>query len=270
MHDHLAARRAIQELLPERMERLRRVAGVPVVLGGATRYGPDGTTLVLDRTLGTYGDALIGLSIPAGRGLGGCVIRQRVPLRVHDYATAMGITHDFDYVVVGVEELTSILAVPILIHGEVRGVVYGAARDHRPLGDRAVRAATVMADQLQQDIERRLTEQTTDPTVGPTTALAELAAVIRETAEPSLRARLVRIQRGLINDPTPKRCSQRLSPREVDTLKLVEIGESNLEIATRLGISVETVKAYLRSAMRKLEVHNRTAAAHRARLSGEL
>jgi LuxR family transcriptional regulator, regulator of acetate metabolism len=31
----------------------------------------------------------------------------------------------------------------------------------------------------------------------------------------------------------------------------VDVGASNLEIAVRLGLSPETVKAYLRSAMRK-------------------
>src|SRR5262249_27689590 len=128
MYDHIATQRAINELLPERMERLRRVAGVPIVLGGTTRHDRDGTKLVVDRTLGTFGASLVGLTIPPGRGLGGSVLRRRVPLRVRDYATAMGITHDFDDVVVGIEQLTSILAVPILIRGEVRGVVFAAVR----------------------------------------------------------------------------------------------------------------------------------------------
>jgi DNA-binding NarL/FixJ family response regulator len=52
--------------------------------------------------------------------------------------------------------------------------------------------------------------------------------------------------------------------------RMAEIGAGNLEIAARLGLGLETVKAYLRSAMRKLAVHNRTAAAHPARQSGML
>jgi LuxR family transcriptional regulator, regulator of acetate metabolism len=35
-------------------------------------------------------------------------------------------------------------------------------------------------------------------------------------------------------------------------------------------LSPETVKAYLRNAMRKLDVRNRTAAVHAARLAGVL
>ncbi|MHA6779787.1 LuxR C-terminal-related transcriptional regulator [Pseudonocardia saturnea] len=35
-------------------------------------------------------------------------------------------------------------------------------------------------------------------------------------------------------------------------------------------MSAQTVKAYLRTAMRKLDVHNRTAAVHAARVAGLL
>jgi LuxR family transcriptional regulator, regulator of acetate metabolism len=43
-------------------------------------------------------------------------------------------------------------------------------------------------------------------------------------------------------------------------LRLVAVGAGNREIAARLGPSPETVEAYLRSASRRLGVHNRTAA----------
>jgi DNA-binding CsgD family transcriptional regulator len=100
-------------------------------------------------------------------------------------------------------------------------------------------------------------------------ALTELTAVIHDTTDPALRARLIRIQYDLTTRHGPAPIST-LAPREIDTLRLVEVGASNLEIAVRLGLGLETVKAYLRSAMRKLAVHNRTAAAHQARRSGML
>ncbi|MGF7236016.1 MAG: response regulator transcription factor [Frankia sp.] len=45
-------------------------------------------------------------------------------------------------------------------------------------------------------------------------------------------------------------------------------GLSNAETAERLAVRPETVKAYLRSAMHKLGVRNRTAAANIARVHG--
>ncbi len=56
-----------------------------------------------------------------------------------------------------------------------------------------------------------------------------------------------------------------LAPREVDVLRRVATGMTNSEVATALDLTTETVRSYLRSAMRKLDVGNRTAAVHVAR-----
>ncbi len=247
----------IAELLPERLELLRRATGVPVVLGG----GLSGEQLVLDRHLGTVGDAMHGLVVQPGKGLGGSVLRRRTALRVNDYVTTAAITHEYDQAV-RAERFTSVFAVPVLVWGEVHGVLYGAVRDRRPIGDRTVRSAIVVAEQLQYDVENRLRRGRG--------ALAELAAIIHDTKDPRLRARLVRVQQELTGQPSHVDPSAPLSPREIDVLRLVEVGATNLEIAARLGLSLETVKAYLRSALRKLGVRNRTAAAHQARLNGLL
>ncbi len=47
-------------------------------------------------------------------------------------------------------------------------------------------------------------------------------------------------------------------------------GLTNAEIAERLALRPETVKAYLRSAMRKLDVHSRHHAVAAARRAGLL
>ncbi|HEX4225764.1 MAG TPA: LuxR C-terminal-related transcriptional regulator [Pseudonocardiaceae bacterium] len=261
MADGYVVDQVIGDLMPERLDRMRQLTGLPCVLGGATRHDRQ---LTLDRLVGTTGDALRGLVIRPGRGLGGSVLSRRAPLRVHDYATALGITHDYDPVV-RAEGLTSVFAVPVLIKGEVRGVLYGAVHDRRRIPDSMVRTTMVLAEQLQQDVENRMRRRP-----GSHTALAELAALIRDTTDSTLRSRLVRIQQDLTGQPPDANPKSNLSPREIDTLRLVEVGASNVEIAARLGLRMETVKAYLRSAMRKLQVHNRTAAAHQARLNGML
>lgn len=93
----------------------------------------------------------------------------------------------------------------------------------------------------------------------------------RLTGDPVLRARLLRTPRGWPGlrgrAPAPA-ATALLAPRELDVPRLVAVGASNLEIAARLGPSPETVEAHLRSAVRRLGVHDRTAAVHAARVAG--
>ena len=94
--------------------------------------------------------------------------------------------------------------------------------------------------------------------------VAQVTTSVRD--DPALRGRLLCTQRGL-GGSAPEGTAL-LAPRELDALRLVAVGASNLEIAARLGLSPETVKSHLRSAMRRLGVHDRTAAVHVARVAG--
>ena len=51
-----------------------------------------------------------------------------------------------------------------------------------------------------------------------------------------------------------------LTPREVEVLRLVAGGNANKEIAVRLSLTEETVKAHIRSILGKLEANDRTHA----------
>jgi two-component system NarL family response regulator len=51
-----------------------------------------------------------------------------------------------------------------------------------------------------------------------------------------------------------------LSQREIQVLQLISKGMRNKEIATILGISIETVQGYIKSMFVKLAVNDRTAA----------
>ncbi|GGZ03432.1 LuxR C-terminal-related transcriptional regulator [Novosphingobium colocasiae] len=61
---------------------------------------------------------------------------------------------------------------------------------------------------------------------------------------------------------------ERLTPRELDMLRLVAVGMSNERIAARLGISITTVKWHLQNVFGKMDVRNRSAAVATARLLG--
>lgn len=51
-----------------------------------------------------------------------------------------------------------------------------------------------------------------------------------------------------------------LSARESEVLEMASHGLTNLEIASRLGVTVHAVKFHLAAVYRKLAVHNRTEA----------
>ena len=61
-----------------------------------------------------------------------------------------------------------------------------------------------------------------------------------------------------------------LTPREIEVLYLLAEGASNVDISSRLYISISTVKTHISSVMRKLQCSNRTAAAKIARENGYL
>ncbi|WP_181809726.1 response regulator transcription factor, partial [Streptomyces shenzhenensis] len=61
-----------------------------------------------------------------------------------------------------------------------------------------------------------------------------------------------------------------LAPRELDVLAWVAAGATNAAVAERLGLRPETVKGYLRSAMRKLGARTRGEAVSAARRTGLL
>jgi LuxR family maltose regulon positive regulatory protein len=61
-----------------------------------------------------------------------------------------------------------------------------------------------------------------------------------------------------------------LSERELEVLQLIAEGLTNPEIATRLYLSLNTVKAHSRNIYGKLDVHSRTQAVARARALGIL
>src|SRR5205823_1271890 len=93
---------------------VRREAGVPLVFGGQVQHH----TLRLTEFFGTHTDAMRGLQVARGRGLGGFVLERRRTYAVNDYVPATTITHDYDDPVLG-EGIRSIVAAPVTVHGSV-------------------------------------------------------------------------------------------------------------------------------------------------------
>jgi DNA-binding NarL/FixJ family response regulator len=99
-----------------------------------------------------------------------------------------------------------------------------------------------------------------------------IASAVRAVAsgqsalDPSVTERLVEAYAG--GDDLGARAFPELTPREVDTLRLIAAGCRNHEIARRLGIAEKTVRNVTSAVLLKLGVPDRTAAALRARDAG--
>jgi DNA-binding NarL/FixJ family response regulator len=63
------------------------------------------------------------------------------------------------------------------------------------------------------------------------------------------------------SEPAASPGPDRLTPRELDVLRLIAAGMSNKEIAVRLSVTVATVKTHLEHILQKLQVSDRTQAA---------
>lgn len=255
--------------------RLRRTTGLQVVFGGLLY---DGRAMRIAELSGAITPALRGLTISTGSGLGGKCLALSRPCAVTDYASALHITHEYDGPV-SAEGLRSVMAVPLVVRRQVRGVLYGALRDALPIGERVLDAAVAAARDVEQalavrdEIRRRVAEREE-----MRLAYGELRELAPQISDPELRERLWAVCGRLESasggggvrsegNPAP---GVVLTPRETDVLAAVAAGATNAVAARRLGLSPETVKGYLRSAMRKLGAHTRLEAVVAARRAGAL
>ncbi|MFD5874613.1 response regulator transcription factor [Streptomyces sp. NPDC060322] len=264
---------------------LRRTSGLPVVFGGLLS---DARHARIAELSGARTPALRGLVISAGSGLGGKAIALSRPCAVTDYPSSRHISHEYD-TAVAAEGLRSVVAVPVVVRRTVRGVLYGALREPLTLGERTFDAVASSARDVEQalavrdEVQQLLAstrERITDPGTGAGTwadvreAHRELRALAPKIVDPVLREELLAVCGRLASAAGPERGPSagrvRLAPREVDVIACVASGATNATAAGRLGLRPETVKSYLRSAMRKLGAHTRLEAVVAARRAGLL
>ncbi|WP_199254160.1 LuxR C-terminal-related transcriptional regulator [Mycolicibacterium mengxianglii] len=260
---------------------LRGVAaesGVPVLFAGEVH----GDTLLLSEFVGTRTSGLRGLAVRSSSGLGGATMVAGRPLSVADYRNAASITHDYDGPVLG-EGIRSVLAVPVVVDGRARAVLYGAHRASAPIGGRTAELMLASARrlsrelQVRDEVDRRVRLRTAHPgnTAGAgneevRAVHAELRRLAASSEAPSKEAlrRLADQLAGALSDTAPA-CAA-LTARELDVLAQVALGCTNAEAALRLSLKPETVKSYLRNATAKLGTRTRYEAVSKARLSGLL
>ncbi|MFD5007509.1 response regulator transcription factor [Streptomyces mutabilis] len=263
--------------------RLRRATGLPVAFGGLVE--PGRRHVRISELSGTATAALSALAVTSGNGLGGKAVALSRPCAVTDYSVSRQISHEYD-LPVAAEGLRSVLAVPVVVRRRVRGVLYGALRSAQPLGDRTLGAAVAAARDVEQALVLRdeagellatARPQPVREPAGSATAWeqvreahAALRALAPRIADPALRDELLRACGLLAPEAGPGGQEVRLTPREVDVLACVAAGATNAAAAERLGVGPETVKGYLRSAMRKLGARTRGEAVVAARRAGRL
>ncbi len=275
------------DLVTHAVRELARRTKFPVAFGGLFQDGAVSVTSIV----GTRTRSIEGLQVRPDRGLGGRAMRELRPRMTADYGSSKQITHDYDGFILG-EGLRTLLAIPIVVDGRSRGVIYAGAWNESPVGGVTTAPAMTVAEsvaselRIRDEVARRLRAmQPSAPVLtGPDRedlreSFAELRAISGAIADTELRQRLAQLEKRLLAfagaEPQPESGpitlpipTIRLSPREIDVLASVALGSTNAEIAAHLSLREGTVKAYLGSAMSKLDASTRHAAVARARRAG--
>lgn len=272
------------DLIAQAVHELARRTRFPVAFGGLLE---DGMVTVTSIT-GSRTHSLEGLKVRAERGLGGRAMTELRPRMTSDYGASRQITHDYDGFVLG-EGLRTLIALPIVVAGRARGVLYAGAWNGASAGGVTTAPAMAVVEtvaselRVRDEVDRRM--RAIDPAPEFTAShreelresFAELRSISADITDPQLRDRLARLEKRLLVVAGEKPAATtgaipvvRLSPREMDVLACVALGSTNAETATQLGLKEGTVKAYLGTAMSKLDASTRHAAVAKARRMGIL
>jgi len=239
----------------------------------------------LERFAGPTLGALPGVTLDRAEGLGGKAADTGRAMSVVDYARSGDITHRYDKII-RAERLRSMAAVPIVVGRTPVAVVYGAYRNGEVASGRVMDIIAQEARSLEQELVLCTTAGLSDTAYERDRSVAQLAelqdrvrdahaqlrSMIGSVEQEAIRIRLADTIRRLepatldSRDRVPRAV---LTPREVDTLSLVGQGLSNAQIATLLGLTVGTIKSYMKTTMSKLDATTRLEAvvlARRARL----
>jgi DNA-binding CsgD family transcriptional regulator len=263
--------------------------------------------VVIGHTSGNRTDRLYGLTLRTGCGLGGKVFAEGRLAWVNGYLGSPEITHDYDGETAA-ERIQCMIAAPIGDGPRPAGVLLGGLREDGGFGGRAAAIVETVAERTAQALvaaerarrseeaalfeERQRLALDLHDSVGA--MLSAISAGVRrvsgEMADATVRERLGTIERQAgeaaqtlrdalrtMRAPAVRREERRrrgprtpIARREYEVLRRVATGQTNGEIALAMSLSPNTVKAYLRNAMQKLDARNRVEAISRAREAGLL
>ncbi|ADC50366.1 LiaR two-component response regulator [Alkalihalophilus pseudofirmus OF4] len=93
-----------------------------------------------------------------------------------------------------------------------------------------------------------------------TSSAKEIAQAIRQAAdgEPVLASKVTNKMMNHMRSQKEKALHEELTPRELEVLKLIGVGQSNQEIAESLFIGIKTVKTHVSNILQKLALEDRT------------
>jgi DNA-binding CsgD family transcriptional regulator len=269
------------------LESLRNAAGLPIAFGGPVSKG----AILLAHVSGNRSEAMRGLAIEHGAGLGGRAYQHAVPCAVDDYSRSAEISHHYD-LAVQAERMRAVVAVPITVRGHVRGVIYGATRDHVGCGDRMRYAVAEAGRRLalevavEDEIERRLADRAQEDQRAQRIAVeklrrlhVDLTDLLHSVRDSDISSRVESMLEtlqsvsshggeieGAAGGVQPR--VPQLSSRERHVLTYVAAGLTYSEVADRLGLKAQTVKSYMRDLLHEFDAHSRHEAVVRARRLG--
>ncbi|MEH0147228.1 acetate metabolism transcriptional regulator RamA [Corynebacterium sp. Q4381] len=260
---------------------LKTATGIPVAMYGTLLAD---NRLQITQWIGLRTPALQNLIIEQGAGVGGRVITTRRAVGVSDYTRANVISHEYDKAIQD-EGLHSVVAVPVIVQREIRGVLYVGVHSTVRLGDKVIEEVTLTARTLEQDLAVNSALRRLDGGKGAAAnkgrvmnsaeweqvraTHSKLRMLANRVDDQDLRKELEHLCDQMVS-PVRVKQSTKLSARELDVLSCVALGHTNVEAAEEMGIGPETVKSYLRSVMRKLGAHTRYEAVNAARRIGAL
>lgn len=255
-----------RELVRRAVRVIRQRTGADVAFGGLRQ----GRCIPVQETIGAKTASLTSITVQPSQGLGGLTWLSGQPLTVADYGGAAEITHEFDPQILG-EGIRHLTAAPVVVGGEVRGLLYLGKREGDPTADaagilRSITSSVASELRLRDLVDERVALREADASGLSARVRDELMDVLRTTRDQETARRL----RLLLTEAAPAEAAVELTERQRQVLVLVARGLSNQQVADRLALSQLTVKSYMRAIMTRLNARSRLQAVTEAHRQGLL